>query len=65
MTPGDLTAAAFASRIRADGIALRIPPLTVRVRSYVRAFAVQLHDVYRDYELGAPAEFADVDIRSL
>jgi HprK-related kinase A len=49
----------------AKGIALRIPPVTVRVRSDVPAFALQLHDVYRDYELRAAAEFADVDIRVL
>jgi HprK-related kinase A len=65
MRAGDLPAAAFASTIAADGVALRIPPITVRVRSDVRAFALQLHDVYRDYALVAAGEFADVDIRIL
>jgi HprK-related kinase A len=65
MTPLDLTGTAFASRMAADGVALRIPPLTVRVRSNVPTFALQLHDVYRDYELRTAAEFADVDIRVL
>ena len=65
MTAGDLPAATFASRIAANGVALRIPPITVRVRSDVRAFALQLHDIYRDYALVADADFADVDIRIL
>ena len=65
MTAGDVPADAFASRMAAEGIALRIPPITVRVRSDVRAFALQLHDVYRDYAVVAEAEFADVDIRIL
>ena len=63
MKAGDVPAATFASRIAANGVALRIPPITVRVRSDVRAFALQLHDVYRDYALLAEADFADVDIR--
>ena len=63
MTAGDMPAAAFASRIAADGVALRIPPVTVRVRSDVRVFALQLQDVYRDYALAADADSADVDIR--
>jgi HprK-related kinase A len=65
MTPGELPAAAFASRMSAAGIALRVPPITVRVRSDVREFALQMQDVYRDYPLGAPADYADVDIRIL
>ncbi len=65
MTVGDLPRAFFASRIAANGVALRIPPITVRVRSDVRAFALQLHDVYRDYALVADADVADVDIRIL
>jgi len=65
MTTGDLPAAAFASRMAADGVTLRIPPITVRVRSDVRALALQLHNVYRDYALVADADFADVDIRIL
>ena len=65
MRAGDLPAATFASRIAADGVALRIPPITVRVRSDVRAFALQLHDVYRDYAIAAEADFTDVDIRIL
>ncbi len=65
MTAGDLPAETFASRIAADGVVLRIPPITVRVRSDLRAFALQLYDVYRDHALVADAHFADVDIRIL
>jgi HprK-related kinase A len=65
MKVGDVPASAFASRIFANGAVLRIPPVAVRVRSDVRAFALQLHDVYRDYTLVEDADFADVDIRIL
>jgi HprK-related kinase A len=65
MTAADVPAAIFASRMATNGVALRIPPITVRVRSDLRAFALQLHDVYRDYALVADADFADVDIRIL
>lgn len=65
MTAGDLPAGAFAARIAAEGVVLRIPPLSVRVRSDVRAFALQLQEVYRDYAVVTDAESADVDIRIL
>jgi HprK-related kinase A len=47
----------------AHGLALRIPPITVRMRSPLRFFAEQIHALYRDYELGDTEDFADVDIR--
>jgi HprK-related kinase A len=62
---GDLPAAVFASRMAANGVTLRIAPLTVRVRSDIPAFALQLQDVYRDYALATDAPFVDVDIRIL
>jgi HprK-related kinase A len=65
MTAGDLPDGSFASRIAADGVVVRIPPITVRVRSDLRAFALQLHDIYRDYALAADGDVADVDIRIL
>ena len=65
MRAGDLPAAAFASRVATEGVALRIRPLTVRVRSDLRAFALQVHDVYRDYEVVTEEGFVDVDIRIL
>ncbi len=45
------------------GIALRIPPITVRARSSLPDFAIQALQLYRDYELADAADFADVDIR--
>lgn len=47
------------------GLALRIPPITVRLRSPIRTFAEQIHALYRDYELTDPEDFADVDVRML
>jgi HprK-related kinase A len=49
----------------ARGLALHIPPITVRLRSAVRSFAEQIHAMYRDYELADTADFADVDIRMI
>lgn len=63
MTVGELPAGTFASRIAADGVVLRIAPITVRIRSDVRAFALQLYEVYRDYALVMDRDFANVDIR--
>jgi HprK-related kinase A len=47
------------------GLALRIPPITVRLRSPVRLFAEQIHVLYRDYELVDAGDFADIDIRMI
>ena len=49
----------------AQGLALRIPPITVRIRSPVQLFAEQIHAMYRDYELADAGDFADVDIRMI
>ncbi len=49
----------------AQGLALRIPPITVRLRSPLRFLAEQIHALYRDYELAGARDFADVDIRML
>jgi HprK-related kinase A len=49
----------------AGGLALRIPPITVRVRSPLRFLAEQMRDLYCDYELADAGDFADVDIRML
>jgi HprK-related kinase A len=59
---GDLAAPAFCARMADRGVALRIPPVTVRVRSPLSAFAAQVHGLYRDYAL-VDAEVADIDIR--
>jgi HprK-related kinase A len=52
-------------RMAASGLALQIPPITVRVRSPLRFLAEQMRDLYCDYELADAGEFADVDIRML
>ena len=49
----------------AQGLALRIPPITVRIRSPLQLFAEQIHAMYRDYELADAGDFADVDIRMI
>jgi len=52
-------------RMAAEGLALRMQPITVRVRSPIRAFAAQIHALYRDYEVLDPRDYADVDVRML
>ena len=49
----------------AQGLALRIPPITVRIRSPLQLFGEQIHAMYRDYELADASDFADVDIRMI
>jgi HprK-related kinase A len=49
--------------MRAQGLALRIPPITVRLRSPLDVFGSQIRELYRDYALADAADFADVDIR--
>lgn len=48
-----------------QGLALRIPPVTVRLRSPIGAFAEQIYSLYRDYEITSAGDFADIDIRML
>jgi HprK-related kinase A len=49
----------------AQGLALRIPPITVRIRSPLPLFAEQVRAMYRDYELADAGDFVDVDIRMI
>jgi len=65
MTVGSLSRASVRERLSGYGLALRIAPVTVRVRSSLRVFAEQLHSLYRDYPLADAADFADIDIRML
>jgi HprK-related kinase A len=62
---GALSAQDTRERMACRGLALRIPPITVRIRSPIRVFAEQIYALYRDYELTDPEDFADVDIRML
>jgi HprK-related kinase A len=65
MRLGALSRGDAQGRMAARGLALRIPPITVRVRSPLRFLAEQMRDLYCDYELADAADFADVDIRML
>jgi HprK-related kinase A len=60
---GALSAQAVQERMGARGLALRIPPVIVRLRSPLGFFAEQIHTLYQYYELADAADFADVDIR--
>jgi hypothetical protein len=58
-----LSGAAVGAALAGDGLALRIPPVIVRVRSPLRGFAGRLAALYRDYEVQDAADYADIDIR--
>jgi HprK-related kinase A len=62
---GTLSVPDVRDRMSAQGIALRIPPISVRLRSPLGLLAEQIHTLYRDYELGDARDFADVDIRMI
>jgi HprK-related kinase A len=51
--------------MRGDGLALRMAPLTVRLRSQLPHLAEQIFFLYRNHGVGNPKEFADIDIRML
>ena len=63
MRVGSLSRDDAQTRMAANGLALHIPPITVRVRSPLRFLAEQMRDLYCDYELADAGDFADVDIR--
>lgn len=65
MNVGAAAPAALRERLAGAGLAIRIPPITLRVRSPVRALAGQLHALYGAYELCDAAQFADIDVRLL
>ena len=46
-----------------SGVLLQVPPVSVRVRSPVKGFARAFADLYRDYPVSDPADYADIDIR--
>ena len=60
---GTLRANAVQEQLAGHGLALRIPPITVRLRSAVSSFVEQVRTLYADYELGDVADFADIDVR--
>jgi HprK-related kinase A len=65
LSVGTLPARDVRERMAAQGLALRIPPITVRLRSPLSFFAEQIQALYRDYELADAGDFADVDIRMI
>src|SRR5690349_24767969 len=65
MKVGDVPASSLALHAARGGVSLRIPPITVRVRSPIARFAQQLHTLYGAYELCDVADPADIDVRLL
>jgi len=65
MKVGDVPASSLALQAARGGVSLRIPPITVRVRSPIARFAQQLHTLYGAYELCDVADLADIDVRLL
>lgn len=65
MNLGALAPDAVHKRLARDGLALRIPPITLRVRSPLVTLARQLHALYGAYELRDASDFADIDVRLL
>jgi HprK-related kinase A len=63
MNLGTLAAREVLRRLAGEGLVLRIPPITLRVRSPLRAFGAQLHAMYGAYEVVDAPAFADIDVR--
>lgn len=61
----DRSTAEVRAALRGPGLALRIAPIVVRVRSPLASFADRLAALYRDYPLQEAGDYADVDIRML
>ncbi len=65
MSVGSLSAREVHRRMATQGLALRLSPITVRVRSPLADFAEQIRTLYRRCDVVDAASFADVDIRIL
>lgn len=65
MKIGELAGESMPRALARSGLVVRIPPVTVRVRSPLRSFAVRFAALYRDYEFIDPSAYADIDIRIL
>lgn len=65
MKLAQLSAQQVRRALRGAGLMLRVPPVDVRVRSPLGAFATRLAALYRDYEVGDAGDYADIDIRML
>ena len=62
MNVGDLSAADFAARLAADGVAVEIPPFVASVRSDLASVANGLRLFYPDYRI-AEEGFADFHVQ--
>lgn len=63
MNLATLSAQEVQRRMATTGLALRMAPVTVRLRSGLADFADQVRTLYRDFEVLDADAFADVDIR--
>lgn len=63
MTLGTQEPRSVRARMRAEGVALRLPPVTVRVRSPLPFFADQLCALYADCDELDARDYADIDMR--
>jgi HprK-related kinase A len=61
----DLAQAELRAALGGAGLALRMAPIVVRVRSSLTSFADRLAALYRDYPLQDAGDYADIDIRML
>jgi HprK-related kinase A len=60
---GSLGLEAMRRQLAGNGLALRIAPLTVRVRSRVPHLPEQIFHLYQDHAVADAADFADIDVR--
>src|SRR5215470_5446791 len=65
MNVGSLSSVAIGAELARGGLALSIPPITVRLRSPMAFLADQIHSLYRDYEFVPADAYVDIDIRML
>jgi HprK-related kinase A len=65
MNVGALSPQQVHALMAAHGLSVSIPPITVRIRSPLRALAEPMQALYHDYVLVGVADFAHVDIRML
>jgi HprK-related kinase A len=63
MNLGESPLAQLTARAARAGIALHVPPITVRVRTPIRPFVEQLQLLYGAYDLRDASAFADIDVR--
>ena len=65
MKIADLSSKGVHDRMSSAGLAMAIPPITVRLRSPLLFFAEQIRALYADYDVLDVDRFADADIRLL